>query len=375
MVKILTAPNRYIQGYGIIEDFGKHISHLGSKAYIVGGKRALSTIKESVSKSLADYSMESDFTIFSGKGTRAEAAELVKKASHFGADLIVGAGGGLVLDTAKIVAHEMDLPLVMVPTIASTDAACSREALQYKDDHHLDREIKLKRNPDVILVDSKIIAEAPTRFFVAGMGDALATWIEARTCANSSAENFSGGTATAAGLSLARLAYDTLLEYGVAAKYAVDRNAVTPAVEMVIEANTLLSSIGFENCGVGAAHSISVGLGALEGARNCLHGELVGFGIIVNLVLENYSKDEINEVMGFCKAVGLPITLEQLGIRDASPANLLKAAEIASGKGSFLKNLSIEVTPQLMVGSIIGADALGLSFLHEARGMKSRSHG
>ena len=168
--------------------------------------------------------------------------------------------------------------------------------------------------------------------------------------------------ATAAGLSIARLSYDILLEFGVAAKLAVDENAVTPAVEMVIEANTLLSGMGFESCGLGAAHSISVGLGTLKGAENCLHGELVGFGTIINLVLENYPKDKINEVIGFCSAVGLPIALEHLGVKDTSPANLMKAAEVAFGEGSFMQNLSFEATPQLVVGSIIGANALGVSY-------------
>ena len=244
MLRILTAPSRYIQGYGVIRDFGKYISHLGSKPFIIGGGKALSTIRDSVSKSVAENSMECDFAVFSGKGTRSDAGELARKATDFGADIIVGAGGGLALDTAKVVAHEMDSWLVMVPTIASTDAPCSAEALQYTEDHQFDREIKLKRNPDVVIVDSKIVAEAPTRFFVAGMGDALSTWFEAQTCFKSGARNFSGSLATAAALTIARLAYDTLLEYGVSAKLAVDQNAVTPAVEMVIEANTLLSSIG-----------------------------------------------------------------------------------------------------------------------------------
>jgi glycerol dehydrogenase len=306
--------------------------------------------------------MKCDFAVFSGKGTRSDAADLVKRATTFGADVIVGAGGGLVLDTAKAVAIGMDLPVVMVPTVASTDAPCSAEALQYTEDHRFDREIKLKRNPDLVIVDSKIIAEAPTRFFVAGMGDALSTWFEAQTCMKSGAKNFSGGMATAVGLCIARLAYDTLLEYGVAAKLAVDQNSVTPAVEMVIEANTLLSSIGFENCGAAAAHSISVGLGTLEGAENCLHGELVGFGTIANLILENYPQDEVNKVIGFCNAVGLPISLKQLGVRDTSRPNLMKAAEIALGPGSFMKNLSFEVASDLVADSIIGANALGISY-------------
>jgi len=359
MLKILTAPNRYIQGYGVIGDFGKYIAYLGSRPFIIGGRTALSTIKESVSKSVAENSMECGFAVFSGKGTRADASEFVSQATEFGADIIVGAGGGLALDTAKAVVYEMGLPLVIVPTIASTDAPCSAEALQYTDDHQFDREIVLKRNPDVILVDSKIITEAPTRFLVAGMGDALATWFEARTCSGSGAKNFSASLATETGLTMARLAYDILMEYGVAAKLAVDQNAVTPAVEMVIEANTLLSSVGFENCGVGAAHSISVGLGLLRGAEECLHGELVGFGVIANLVLENYPKDETRRVIDFCSAVGLPVTLNQLGVKDTSPGHLMQAAEASFGKGSFMDNLSFEASPELVLSCIIVANALG----------------
>jgi glycerol dehydrogenase len=362
MLKILTAPSRYIQGYDIMNNFGKYISHLGSKPFIVGGKTALSTTKGMLSKSASEHSMECGFEVFSGIGTRSDATELAKKATTFGADIIVGVGGGLVLDTAKVVAHETNLWLVIVPTIASTDAPCSKEALQYTEDHRLDRVVELNRNPDVIIVDTKIIVEAPTRFFVAGMGDALATWIEAQTCAGSGAENFSGGMATAAGLTLAKLSYDTLLEHGVAAKLAVDQNAVTPAVEMVIEANTLLSSVGFENCGLAAAHAISTALGTLEGAAKCLHGELVGFSTIVNLVLESYPSDEIDELISFCRAVGLPITLKELGVGDSSTTNLLKACDGTLGEQSLINNLSFEVTPQQVVDSIIGTDALGKSY-------------
>jgi len=365
MTRILTCPSRYVQGYGILKDFGGHISDLGSKPFIIGGKRAFDTIRESVSRSLNEKSMQYDFAVFTGTGTREDASELARKARGFGPDMIVGVGGGLVLDTAKAVVYEMDLPLVIVPTIASTDAPCSREALQYTQDHRFDRELKLKRNPDLVLVDSKVIAEAPTRYFVAGMGDALATWIEARTCANSGAKNFAGGIATAAGLAIAKLAYETLLEYGPAAKLAVDRNAVTPAVEMIIEANTLLSGIGFESCGLGAAHSISVGLGTLEGAEDCLHGELVGFGTIVNLVLENYSKHMVEEVVTFCRRVALPTILDELGVKDKSLSNILKAAEVALEEGSFMNNLAIEVTPEQVAEAIIAADAIGLS--HQER--------
>jgi glycerol dehydrogenase len=223
----------------------------------------------------------------------------------------------------------------------------------------LDRFLILGRNPDVVLVDSRIIVQAPTRFFVAGMGDALATWFEANTCTKSMAKNLPGGVSTAAALSLARLCYDTLMEYGISAKIAVDNNALTPAVERVIEANTLLSGIGFESSGLAAAHGIHEGLHVLDGAGEKLHGELVAFGTITQMVLENFDREEIDRVMNFCLSVGLPVTLKQLGVKDTSPKAVMKAAEVACMEGLTTHNSYFEIDPELILGAILGADGLG----------------
>ena len=191
------------------------------------------------------------------------------------------------------------------------------------------------------------------------MGDALATWFEAFTCTKSGAKNLPGGVTTAAALNLARLCYDTLMEYGVSAKQAVDHRTVTPAVERVIEANILLSGLGFESSGLAAAHGIHEGLLALEGTEGDLHGELVAFGTIAQLVMENYSGEEIDRVIEFCKAVGLPVTLKQLGVVDVSPGNLMKAAKVACTEGLTTHNSYFDINPELILGAIMGANALG----------------
>jgi len=359
MIKILIAPNRYIQGPRVLKETGNYIAYLGSKVFFITGQTALSTVQEQVAESLKGHAMEYRFEVFSGECTRASAAQLSKKARTFGADIVAGVGGGRVLDTAKAVSHELGSALVIIPTVASNDAPCSALSVQYTEDHMLDRFLILKRNPDVVLVDSQVIAEAPTRYFVAGMGDALATWFEAFTCTKSGAKNLPGGVTTAAALTLARLCYDTLMEYGVMAKLAVDENAVTPAVEMVIEANILLSGLGFESSGLAAAHGIHEGVHALEGTGGALHGEMVAFGTIAQLVMEDYSKEEIDRVIDFCKTVGLPVTLRQLGVSDTSPENIMKAAEVACMEGLTTHNSYFEINPDLVLGAIIGANALG----------------
>jgi glycerol dehydrogenase len=359
MVKIMIAPNRYIQGPGIIKEVAKYIAHLGEKLFFVGGRTALSIIREKASVSLSERLLKYHFEEFQGECTRASAAGLSGKAKEFGAQVVVGVGGGRAIDTAKAVSHELDSALVIIPTVASNDAPCSALSVQYREDHMLDRFLILKRNPDVVLVDSKIIAESPTRYFVAGMGDALATWFEAFTCTKSSAKNLPGGMATATALNLAKLCYDTLMKYGISAKLAVDQNVVTPAVEMVIEANILLSGLGFESGGLAAAHGIHEGIHALKGTEKDLHGELVAFGTLAQLVMENYPKEEIDRVIGFCNAVGLSVTLNKLGVSDTSPENLIKAAQVACMEGLTTHHTYFEINPELVLGAIIGANVLG----------------
>ena len=364
MLKIMTAPGKYIQDYNILKNFAGYISEIGSRAYIIGGSTALAIAEEKIKHGLKDSQPDLFFKYYSGKGTVNDVKSLASEATEYSADVIAGIGGGLAIDTAKAVADSLDLPLVIVPTIASTDAPCSRAALLYTEEHRIDEIITMKRNPDLVIVDTKIIAEAPTRFFIAGMGDALATWIEAYTCTLTGAENMVGGLPTAAGLSIAKLTFDTLMEYGRTAKLAVDSNAVTPAVELVIEANCLLSSIGFENCGLGAAHSFGVGIGTLEGTEDRLHGELVGFGVIADIILENYPEKEIDKIIRFCIDIGLPVTLAELGVADSGRDNILKAGKASFGAGAHMQNLAYDVTEENAADAIIAADSLGRKYLN-----------
>jgi len=216
-----------------------------------------------------------------------------------------------------------------------------------------------KLNPAVVLVDTGIIARAPVRFLVAGMGDALATWFEAKSCSDTQSTNECGGRSTLTGLNLARLCYDTLLRYGTTAKIDAERQIITPALEHIVEANILLSGIGFESGGLASAHAIHNGLTALEETHAYYHGEKVAFGVLAGLQLTNASPEESAAVFSFCEEVSLPTTLADIGLRDADKKRLVLAAESACAPDAPIHHEAGEITPEKVLHAILAADAIG----------------
>ena len=275
------------------------------------------------------------------------------------ADVLVAMGGGKTIDTAKIAADRAGLPVLVVPTIASTDAPCSGCAVLYSEQGVFEKVFYQKLNPAVVLVDTEIIVRAPVRFLVAGMGDALATWFEARSCGATQSPNECGGLATLTGLTLARLCYDTLIKYGESAAVAASRKLITPAVEHIVEANILLSGVGFESGGLASAHSIHNGLTALDETHAFYHGEKVAFGVLAGLQLTDAPPEESADVLSFCRRVGLPTTLADLGLGNIGRDRLMAVAQKACAPDEYIHHEAGEITPEKVLNAMLAADAMG----------------
>ncbi|NCY02990.1 MAG: iron-containing alcohol dehydrogenase, partial [Planctomycetia bacterium] len=250
-------------------------------------------------------------------------------------------------------AAALRLPFVACPTVASTDAATSGLSVVYDAAGAVESSRIFDRNPDLVLVDSGVIARAPPRYLVAGMGDALSTHYEARAAAAGR-----DGEVTAAALALARLCRETVLADGAAALADVRAGRLTPAVERIIEAATLLSGIGFESGGLAAAHAVHDGLTALPATRAALHGEKVAFGTLVQIVLDG-TPAEFAEAAEFCRAVGLPLTLDDLGLPAATTADVEAIAARACRPGTSMHNLPRPVTAAEVADAIREADRRG----------------
>lgn len=354
-VMVFAAPGRYVQGRGAVGGLGGELDRLGAKRPLVLRD---AVVGEVIGEEALDVSRALHVG-FGGECSPGEIDRVAAAAKDHGADAIVGVGGGKTMDTAKSVAHPAKLPLVIVPTIASTDAPTSSVAVVYDDDGAFKEYRFFGRNPDVVLVDTAVVARAPVRFLVAGIGDGLSTFFEADTSSKTRKQTMAGGAPLSAAVTLARLCYDTLLEYGVAARLAVEEDAVTPAVERVVEANTLLSGLGFESGGLAAAHSVHNGLTALPGTHHYWHGEKVSFGVLTMLMLEERPVGVIEEVVDFCLAVGLPVALSDIGLEGVSRQELETVAETACIEGETIHNEPFDIYPEMVLDAMISADAFG----------------
>ncbi|HPF43935.1 MAG TPA: glycerol dehydrogenase [Syntrophomonadaceae bacterium] len=358
-VKVLISPSRYVQGEGAIFEIGRHLRKLGKKALVIGGTRGLAVTREGREKSFGENGLSQIEEIFNGECSTAEIDRLTAIAVQNDCDIIIGSGGGKVIDTAKAVAVYAKAVTVIIPTIASSDAPCSAMSVIYKDDGTIERFLVTPRNPDVVLVDTGIIAKSPARMLVAGMGDALATFFEADACAGSGSPNVARGQATVAAMTCARLCFDILMEYGLQAKIANEAQVVTPALEKVIEANTLLSGIGFESGGVAAAHSLQDGLNILKECHGFYHGEKIGFLTLVQLILEGRPRETLHQVFTFNHQVGLPITLADLKIDGIGEQRLREAVAVSCKPKASVHNHAFPITEELVYNAMITADAMG----------------
>lgn len=357
MTRIICSPGSYIQGAGELKRLSHYFKQAASvKAYIIADSFIEKTYHDDIVSSFEADKVPYQLEVFGGECSKEEIKKHQAKLAD--ADAVFGIGGGKTLDTAKAVGHYAKLPVIVVPTAASTDAPCSRLSVLYTPEGKFDEYLPLPKNPEMVIMDTSVIAKAPVRFLVSGMGDALATYYEAQASIASHSVTMAGGNATNAAAALAELCLNTLLEDGLKAKKAAELGVVTQALENVIEANTYLSGIGFESSGLAAAHAIHNGLTVLKDAHHSLHGELVAFGTLTQLVLENRPLEEIEEIISFCTEVGLSLTLEGLGFKNISDDDIMKAAEASCAEGDTMGNMPFTVTPQDVFAAIKTADSM-----------------
>ena len=380
--RVFIAPARYIQGRGVLRSVGRYLTLLKPKrAALLMSARGLRGDGATLLASLRDAGIAAVPRTFGGECSLQEIEAQVAALSVERVDCLVAAGGGKCIDAGKAIAFRLGVPVAIVPTLASNDAPCSALSVLYSPEGVSTGAEFYPDSPALVVVDTDVVAAAPERYLVAGMGDAMATWYEARVCLeNPAAVTTVGARPTIASCAIGEVCAQTLFREGRAAAAAVVAGVVNDALETVVEANTLLSGLGFESGGLAAAHGVAQSWTAIPKVHaGYLHGEMVAMGTLAQLMMES-RPDEARRVAEFFAAVGLPIHLGQLGIgRSEQDAALDVVAEATLGF-PFIGNMPQPVSAALVRSSVQEADVLGRAVAADAgdeayRRLHGQAHG
>ncbi|MGU3496781.1 glycerol dehydrogenase [Xanthobacteraceae bacterium A53D] len=339
------APARYVQGPGALSELGPLVGLHGRRPFIVADAIVSDLLGPRLNAELAGVD-EATFATFSGECTAGEIEALAQAARAAGADLVVGVGGGKAIDTAKGVRIALSVPLVIVPTIASNDSPTSRLVVLYTPQHQLSEVRLMPANPDVVLVDTSIIVEAPARFFVAGIGDALSKKFEVEQCFRAGGQNFFKARPTELAVTVADTCYGIIRRDAEAAVAAVRRKQADGAVESVVEATILMSGLAFESGGLSIAHSLTRGFSTVPEIARALHGEQVALGLLVQLLAEERDAAFMDDMLAFYERLGLPRALEAFGVETEAVVEQIVTHSWETAP--YIRNFAQDLSPEIL---------------------------
>lgn len=314
-MSIINTPEKYENSYGILKQSGRLIKQIGDKVFILSGIKAYEAAGVSVITSLKSENVNYDLNFYSGPPTTQAIEEYSATASENKNNVIVGIGGGRILDLAKAIAEKLNLPVVTVPTIPATCAAWSALSVIYKGNGVQDYYINLEHSPALVLADKEILKKAPLRTINSGVADSVAKWYEIATNFENNADDF----CLRLQLKVSELALE-FLEAGYVENYkeeaGVENSTVLDnAIDSIIMLGGLAGSIKGNVPYGGLAHQFYNNSTKVLETNELMHGERVVFGLVVQFVIENRGEEKIKQYLHWMKQLHLPVTLADLNIR------------------------------------------------------------
>lgn len=283
------------------------------KILVITGEKSLFSVQEK----LFDILKEKNYSVekYNGECSYENVDTILKNTMDEEFDLVLGVGGGKVIDTAKIVAYKLGIDIFSIPTIASTCSAASALSVVYNNDGSFKEFFNFPAPPKKSFIDLKTIKTAPKKYIWAGMGDTLAKYYEVRTKYEYVSERNNGHMSypNSLGKEISHLCSSVILENGVAAYFNTTIDESFKKVVLAIIINTgMVSNLVDEFLNGAIAHSVFYGLTLLPSLeKNHLHGEVVAFGILVQLLAED-KVAEYNSLLPFYKEMNFPMTLKTI---------------------------------------------------------------
>ncbi len=300
----------------------REICPAGQTAVVIGGKKGTAAIRDKLEKAAEGHVFLLDFLWYGGEASQENIEMLSAKDAVQKADVIFAVGGGKALDTCKALGFRMGKPVYAFPTIASTCAACTAVAILYHPDGSFAAPCFLPGPPCHTFIDTEVIASAPERYLWAGLGDTYAKFFESTVSSRGDELAYYH----ALGVSVSRSCLEPLLQYGEKAFRDHKEKKVTEELTQVIltivvttaVASILLTADRIIDYNTGLAHAVFYALTAfpeLHMERDHLHGEVVGFGVLI-LLLADGQEDMFRKMYAFNRSVGLPTKLEDIGVTE-----------------------------------------------------------
>ena len=348
------APSRVLRGENCLVDSGKDIAKLGVRPLVIGGNQTIALIKPKLQPVFDNEKLSSQYVSYSPDCTESSLARLNKIVKEHQADLIVGVGGGKALDTAKLVAYQCDLPVATIPTSGATCAGWTALSNVYSEAGAFQYDVTLSRCPELLILDYGLVRTAPQRTLVAGIGDAIAKWYEASVSSGNST-----ATLLVSAVQQARILRDILFQKSAIALNKPNSEEWSEVVDATVLLAGVIGGIGGADCRTVAAHAVHNGLTHLTEAHDVLHGEKVAYGILVQLRLEEMvqgnklATSARKQLLKFYTEIGLPQTLEDLGLENITLAQLRSCTEIATRPSSDIHRLPFVVSPEQLMAAMV----------------------
>ena len=348
------APAAVLRGHGAWGAALPKIAQLCRNPLLLGRSPATQQLREQLSTDLKATGLNPSANTLQFDCCELDLQRLAVEAS--GSDAVVAAGGGKVLDAGKLLADRLGLPCITVPLSAATCAGWTALSNIYTAQGAFVEDVSLDRCPDLLVFDHALVRQAPSRTLASGIADALAKWYEASVSSGASSDGL-----VQQAVQMARVLRDQLLIDGLNALKDHNSAAWARTAEACGLTAGVMGGLGGAQCRTVAAHAVHNGLTQLQACHQVLHGEKVGFGILVQLRLEErlggnrLAAQAHSQLLPFLRELGLPVSLEDLGLAEVSLQQLHQVCAFACREGSDLHHLPFTVSPGALLEALVGA--------------------